>query len=294
MNRRMFIQSFNADGAGSGGSPGAGGGAGGAGAGAPPPFIETLPQELRAEPSLKTVPDVATLAKNYVNAQKLIGTKRMPVPDANWTEQQWSELYNMLGRPETPDKYPVPEIKLEEGLQFDEKKMETVKQHFHKLGLSDKQAKGVLEYYLNSLNESAKSERTNTDAAVQAAENELKQTWGDKYNANLELAKGVIRKFGDEKLLNQLAGSGMANNSQLIQLLSKLGGMMSEDKSKGGMGADLGLTDATRATQEIDSLKTDVAFMRALTTQRDPGHKAAVDRWARLHKLAFPGTVQAA
>lgn len=263
----------------------------GGGGGAPPPnaaFLNALPEDIRGESVFKDIPDVPTLGKNYLNAQRLIGTKRLPVPEKSWTEAQWNEFYAQTGRPELPEKYSVPEIKMEPGLELDGEKLTKVKTHFHRLGLSDSQARGVMEYYMNTMNEGAKAQSTSQMTAVAGAQAALKQEWGDKYDANIDLAKAVVRKFGDEQFMQYIEGSGMGNNPQLIKMLAKVGGMIVEDTSKGG-GADFNINNSTRAIQEIATLTTDREFQAALNKASDPGHKAAVERWMRLHSVAYPG-----
>lgn len=251
-------------------------------------FLATLPEDVRAEPSLKSVPDVSTLAKNYVNAQKLIGTKRIAAPDPNWGESQWNEFYDQVGRPKTHDQYQVPSVQLEEGISLDKDKIGKFQQHLHKLGLTTKQASGIFEYYLSSLNETARGQKSISEQQAAASETELKNEWGEKFSANLDLAKGVIRKFGDEKFMQYIEGSGMGNNPQLVKMLSKIGSMMLEDKALGS-GSEFGLKDGTRAVAEIESLKTDKEFMEALMKHEHTGHRAAAEKWVRLHQVAYPG-----
>lgn len=251
-------------------------------------FLATLPEDIRSEPSLKSIQDASALAKSYVHAQKLIGTKRLPVPEPTWDEAKWNEFYDQTGRPKTPDDYKVPGVKLEEGLSLDEAKIKNVKAQFHKLGLSGKQAEGVLEYYLGTLNEGVKGSRAASMQSNEAATAELKAEWGDKYEPNLDLAKATIKKFGDQKLLDYLESSGIGNNGQLIRMLSKIGALTLEDSARGG-GSDFMVKDSTRASSEIDNLKTDKDFMAAFTTQNHPGHKAAVEKWGKLHSIAYPG-----
>ncbi len=50
--------------------------AGGAEA-APVGFLDSLPEDLRGEPSLRTFTDPASLAKSYVNAQRMIGADKI-------------------------------------------------------------------------------------------------------------------------------------------------------------------------------------------------------------------------
>ena len=45
------------------------------------------------------------LAKSYINATQMIGKDKVAVPNKNSTEDQWNEVYDKLGRPESADKY---------------------------------------------------------------------------------------------------------------------------------------------------------------------------------------------
>jgi hypothetical protein len=48
---------------------------------APVGFLDSLPEELRHEPSLKNFTDSAGLAKSYVHAQRMVGADRLHCPD---------------------------------------------------------------------------------------------------------------------------------------------------------------------------------------------------------------------
>lgn len=264
-------------------------GGGGGGGGGNAEFLAALPEDIRADPTLASVPDVATLAKNYVNAQKLIGTRRLPEPQAGWTEKEWNDLYGKLGRPETPDKYSMPELKLEEGLSFDTDRMKAAREFFHKSGLTDRQAKGILEYYGNVLNDQVKGMRTRQEQSVAQTMADLKAEWGDKTDANIDLAKSVIKKFGDEPLLKHLETAELGNNPSFIKALAKIGQMMQEDSSRGSGRATLDVKDSTAAMREIEALKMDVDFQTALQSSNHMGHMAAVQKWNDLFKVAYPG-----
>ena len=67
-------------------------------------FMEMIPEDLREHPSLSPIKDVGNLARSFVNAQKLIGADKIPFP-TNPTEEDLSNIYSRLGRPETPEGY---------------------------------------------------------------------------------------------------------------------------------------------------------------------------------------------
>jgi hypothetical protein len=70
-------------------------------------FMEMIPEELREHPSLSPIKDVGNLARSYVNAQRLIGSDKIPLPK-NPTDEDLDNIYSKLGRPETPEGYELP------------------------------------------------------------------------------------------------------------------------------------------------------------------------------------------
>lgn len=253
-------------------------------------FVQTLPPDLQAEKCLHNMDSPATLAKGYVHAQKMIGTKRLPVPDGTFTDQQWQEHYDATGRPKTAADYKVPayEFKAGKDIKIDDAKFVPVKDALHKAGLNQRQADVVLTTYLESVDRDIQTARQVTTNKMAEAETALKTEWGENYQANLDLAKATVGKFGDESFMKYINEQG-GNDPRLIRMLSKMGAAMIEDRSKGGnAGENMNLTDSTRATQEIGRLKGDADFMKALTTANHPGHRSAVQQWQNLHKAQNP------
>jgi hypothetical protein len=108
--------------AGAGGAAGASGAAGAAGAAAggatggatgwladdagtfAPGWIERLPQDLRGNPSLASVPTIEALAKSYVATKALVGTK-LEAPGEKATAEQIASWRKTVGAPEKIEGY---------------------------------------------------------------------------------------------------------------------------------------------------------------------------------------------
>lgn len=254
-------------------------------------FVQTLPPELQVEKCLHNMDSPATLAKGFVHAQRMIGTKRLPVPDGTFTDQQWQEHYDATGRPKTAADYKVPtyEFKAGKDIKIDDAKFVPVKEALHKAGLNQRQADVVLTTYLESVDRDIQASRLLTQNKMVEAETTLKQEWGEKYQPNIDLAKATVAKFGDEKFQEYINDQG-GNDPRLIKMLAKMGAAMLEDRSRGGNAAEnMNISDSTRATQEIARLRGDTSFMKSLTTANDPAHKVAVQQWQNLHKAQNPG-----
>jgi hypothetical protein len=82
---------------------------------------------------------------------------KFAVPNKNSTEDQWNEVYNKLGRPESAEKYEL-NIK-SEVVPIEPAAIKQFAENAHKLGLNTKQAQGVLEFYKNNMEGLAKQEK---------------------------------------------------------------------------------------------------------------------------------------
>lgn len=258
-------------------------------------FLAALPPDLQKEPSLATFKDPGTLAKSYVEAQKLIGAKRLALPGEKATDAEWDSFYNQIGRPETHDKYEDVVLKDEKGnvlLKPDETSSAELKKFFHKMGLTGKQARMMQEYSLNYLHKNQSNASAEAQAASEAQLKALKEEWGDKFPMQVDVARSVIKKFaGDQapEVTKFLDDSGLGNNAQLVKLFAKIGESILEDRGNRGTGNTLPVNDQTKAAQEIAMLTTDPEFQKILGNASAPGHREAATRWANLFAAAYPG-----
>ena len=106
---------------------------------------EAIPEDLRNDPNISKFTELEALAKSYINATRMIGQDKVAVPNNNSTDDQWNEVYNKLGRPESPDKYKL-EVK-SDVVPLDDGAIKSFAENAHKLGLNNKQAQGILEFY---------------------------------------------------------------------------------------------------------------------------------------------------
>ena len=147
---------------------------------------EAIPEELRNDPNISKFTELEALAKSYVNATRMIGQDKVAVPNNNSTEDQWNEVYDKLGRPESADKYKL-EVK-SDVVPLDDNAIKQFAENAHQLGLNNKQAQGILEFYKNSMESSAQQSKIDTETAQANAEQELRKEWGSNYEANIKKA----------------------------------------------------------------------------------------------------------
>ena len=110
---------------------------------------EAISEEFRNDPNIEKFTEIDALAKSYINATQMIGKDKVAVPNKNSTDDQWNEVYDKLGRPESADKYTL--NAKSEVVPIDEQAIKQFAENAHQLGLNNKQAQGILEFYKNNM-----------------------------------------------------------------------------------------------------------------------------------------------
>jgi hypothetical protein len=219
-------------------------------------FLGMIPEELRDHPSLSPIKDVENLARSYVNAQKLIGADKIPLP-VNPTDEDLDRIYSRLGRPETSDGY---EIKAD-GNIITEDIAKEYSDMAHKLRLSPQQANGILEYYQSLASQSETSMEERDAKVMQDTELSLKKEWGDDFSNKLSMAKEVVESFGSLEMLDMRLADGtkVGNHPDFIKAFAKMAdfrhNMTTEDTVAD---APMARTLSRQAAQnEIDAIMND-------------------------------------
>lgn len=182
-------------------------------------FLSMIPEEIRNHPSLSPIKDVENLARSYVNAQRLIGADKIPMP-VNPSEEDLDRIYSRLGRPENPQGY---EITVDGNIVTEE-----VAQDFaevsHKLRLTPEQAKGIMDYYKSSVEQTNQSSVENAEQFRQTTEEALKSEWGRAYDQKLNQAVNAAKEFSNPEIFDlQLSdGSRLGDNAEFIKTFAKI------------------------------------------------------------------------
>ena len=196
----------------------------------PPSWKDSISEDFRNDPNIEKFTEIDALAKSYINATKMIGQDKLVIPTNNSTEDQWNEVYEKLGRPESADKYAF-DVK-SETLPFDESAVKSFAEQSHKLGLNNKQAQGILEFYKNNMEGSIQQSRIDTETAQTQSEQQLRQEWGRDFEGKVKQAGALAKaNINPEVLDMQLQdGTRIGDHPEIIKGFAKIADMMSEDK----------------------------------------------------------------
>ena len=261
---------------------------------APPPaplndyqrLVQSLPDDLRGSPELAKAPDFATLVKNHVNAQALLGRKGVLLP-AKGPESDpdgWAAVWDAVGRPPAPDKYELP---AESGLEPD---FETeVRGLFHQLGVSQRQAASFVEWYASKAKAAQEAEAGELKAAQAAQAEMLTKTYGTAaaVDAAKATASRVMAMFAPQEMKADFDTWPLAHDAHTVVLLNEIGRRLAEDKMIGSAtGAATPAVTKDTAEREIGQLSQNRDFSRSIMDRQHPDHAKNLARWQELHKAA--------
>jgi len=187
------------------------------GSGSRSEFLQQLPEEIREHPSLQSINDVGNLGLSYVNAQRLIGADKIPLPK-NPTEDDLNNIYSKLGRPEQPSGYAIQA----DGQILTETDVNTYTDIAHKLGLSKTQASGILDYYRSSIQQTTEAMSKDSEQQRQQIEQNLKAEWGADYDAKVTQANRAVADIAGQDLLDMTLqdGTKVGNHPAFIKAFS--------------------------------------------------------------------------
>lgn len=191
---------------------------------------EIISKEYRSNPNIEKFTEIDALAKSYINAVSMIGSDKIPVPTNNSTDEQWNEIYTKLGRPESPDKYKL-DVK-SDVVPIEETAVKSFAENAHKLGLNNKQAQGILEFYKNNMEQSAQQQSINTETAQADAEAQLRKEWGRSFDENIKRAGSLAKANMSPELLDMQMkdGTRLGDHPEIIKGFANIANLISEDK----------------------------------------------------------------
>ena len=264
-----------------------------------------IPSEYAEDPSLADIKDLSGLVKSYVSSQRMLGSSvRIPGEDASQeqiqsfyekvekvpgvvrlpeegNEDSYNQFYNTLGRPTEPDGYT---FDVPEGVATEEQ-LAQFRNLAHKHGLTNKQAKVLVDFELEKYNE---AQEYNAGWRTYA-EQTLKERWGNDYQNRLEGANNVLadykEKYPDE--YDHLMAIGAGNNPIFADIVSKAAQSMQESGhvQPNAARVNYGLTpeEAQARIKEVMENQS-----HAYHDEEDPKHNEAVKKMQNYYAAAFP------
>ena len=235
-------------------------------------------EDLRGNDSLSKFTSLDGLAKSYLNAESMIPKDKMVIPT---TDDEWQDTFGKLGRPDTADDY-----KIDYGKGNDGSNELSVgfREAAYIAGLSQTQVEQIFNWYGEATEKATQDNDSKFESDKTNAEESLKKEWGEKFDANVELAKRVIGEFGDEDFSEFLENSGLGNNPSMVKFLHSIGSVSGEDNFEQGDSSQAQSPDQIR--EEINIVMASPAYTNKIDPSHDGAVKKAQDLFNRLHAAA--------
>ncbi|MDA7891216.1 hypothetical protein N9B14_01495 [Akkermansiaceae bacterium] len=237
-------------------------------------FLNMIPEELRDHPSISPIKDVENLARSYVNAQKLIGADKIPLP-VNPTDEDLDRIYDRLGRPASPTEYGIHA----DGNIITEDLVAEYSDIAHKLRLTPEQAKGVLDYYKSSVEQTDSAALEMVEEARESTVSTLRQEWGRAFDQKVEAAATVAQEFASPDMFNlELSdGSKLGDNVEFIKAFAKIADFRQSVTSEDTVSENsqsMMMTPA-HAKSQVEAIMGDKTH--PYWDKKNPGHASAVE-----------------
>tara|TARA_R110000765_G_scaffold389263_3_gene481682 strand:- start:1465 stop:2247 length:783 start_codon:yes stop_codon:yes gene_type:complete len=244
---------------------------------AAPNFLESIPEELRSEPSLRNFQDAGSLAKSYVHAQRMIGRENVTIPGKSATPDEWRQVYQKLGAPDAADAYQI------EGM--DDTVAGQFRQQAFDAGLSQQQATAVSDFYKGQQTSQNEAMKKAGEDAIYDSEQELRQEYGKAFEQKVQGAQNAAKQLlGGVEIFEtlQLAdGRMLGDHPDIIRMFSTLAGQIGEDQLIGET-SEMVMTPAEASRQIADLTKTNGPYF----DKRHPEHQHYVDEVYRLREYS--------
>ena len=250
----------------------------------------SLPEDLRMDPSIANAPSVESMAKSYVSAQRMVGLDKIAVPTEHSTDEEWTQVYDKLGRPETPGGYDLQMNNVPEGLEANPQLVDWFAGTAHEIGLTPKQAQALADKYnvmAGEVEQSPDDQALQADAKEQEGIRSLQKEYGRAFDTKIGTAKAVLSQYGGDDLLGLKLddGTSLASNPALVRTLVNIGdfmqGKLGEDTLRDAKTGGNAMTPAD-AQRELSQIQVQGG---PYWDQMHPGHSAAVAESLRLNEF---------
>ena len=257
----------------------------------------SLPEDLRMDPSIANQPSVESMGRSYVSAQRMVGLDKIAVPTEHSTDEEWTQVFDKLGRPESPEGYDLEMNNIPAGLEANPQLVDWFAGTAHDIGLTPRQAQALADRYnvmAGEVEQSPDEMAIAAEAKEQEGVRSLQREYGKALDTKIGTAKAVLSQYGGDDLLEMRLedGTALASNPSLVRTLVNIGDFMQnklgEDTLRGAKTGGSAMTPAD-AQRELSQVQVQGG---PYWDQMHPGHAAAVAESLRLNEFIH-GTAEA-
>jgi hypothetical protein len=211
-----------------------------------------------------------------------VGADKVVIPGKFATDEDWSNVFNKLGRPESPDKY---DLKLKGDITLEDEFIKGFKDTFHKAGILPKQAQQIIDFYESQTTAYADKLIEDNKNYVETNREILKDKWGEAYDAHIKYANYALKELGGETLRDNIKAVKLDSNADFLEFLAKAGKAISGDSFPGIRESSGGPLTPEEAMKQMDEIRGDK--MHPINNAEHPSHEAALKSFEKLAQYAY-------
>jgi hypothetical protein len=234
---------------------------------APVSFLESLPEDLRNEPSLRTFTDPATLAKSYVNQQRFVGADKIPLPGKSATDDEWREVYTRLGAPTDASAY-----EFEGDIPLDDGYLDAFRNHALNAGLNGRQANRMMDFVRETISGMNEASAQSAEQAYEAGKQELQKEFGQAFEQRVQMAQmAATQLLGGTEVFDEITlsdGRMLGDHPEIIRMFSNIAGMIGEDNLAGAT-TELIMTPEEASRQIAEMTRRDGPYFDRMHPEHD-------------------------
>ena len=253
----------------------------------PAAWYDNLDADLKSHPSITKFKEPGSMAKSYVELERMIGADKVVIPTDKSTPEERAAFYGKLGVPQGPADYEKPLLEgIPDELQMSDGQLEALRVFAHEKNFTNEQFKELVGFYHNAQVTSVENLRAQQNELKNQTETNLRGKWGDAFEAKLDGTKQMINQFFGGKLneTEQKYFAVLANSQGFIEAMADIHGSIKEDILKGQ--PTLTLTPA-QAEEQLNAILGNMEH--PYYQDMHPEHNAAVDKVVSLQTSILAG-----
>jgi hypothetical protein len=176
----------------------------------------------------------------YIKELQSFAGKKGDIPKKDATDEEWSEFYQKLGRPDSIEGYDFgigdefTEAVGKESVPYFEKTVNEIKEEAFNIGANPEQAEGLVNIFLNSVISSIEESSKEDKKMFEEMDKELRSEWGDEYNGMMNGIESMLTAngFPDENM-QSLKNSGMLQDPAFAVAMGKIASKFADDPEIG-------------------------------------------------------------
>jgi hypothetical protein len=244
-------------------------------------WFDGLPTEMREDQNITKFDSVESMAKSWLNAQRMIGQDKIPMPQ---TDEDWGTVYGRLGRPDEATGY---QVAAPEGVEINAEKQQAFFDKAHQLGLSAKQVEGLAAWEFEQSAASGEAAKNSQESIFNEAQNALKQEWGQAFEQNSGIALRAAAEFlseSDKEFVNSamIDGVKVGDHPVMAKLFHNIGKSMMEGGKLEGVGGE-----QVMSPQQMEEKRSSLMSHPAYVDNRHPEHKMILRQVEESFKQQF-------